>query len=193
MSADSARVAVGVYVDDSYAGSAYVLDGATAGEQLLKPAAADRGFSGRSGIPVAVSADGARVTLGAYGGDSGAVSAYVPDVSSTGEQWLKPEPAERQEGDFFGWSVAVSADGARVAGSSRNDSRHGFVYVFERTTGEQLLKLVAADGEAFDFFGYLVAVSADSARAAAGAYGDGSYASSAAAPRLAAPRFQRHE
>ena len=65
----------------------------------------------------------------------------------------------------------MSVHGARVAVSSRGgDSCTGSAYVSDGTAGEQLLKLVAAEAVAFDAFGYSVAVSADRACVAVGAF-----------------------
>ncbi|CAK0852581.1 unnamed protein product, partial [Prorocentrum cordatum] len=78
--------------------------------------------------------------------------------------------------DFFGYSVAVSSDGARVvAGAYGDDDRgaiSGSANVLEGAAGERLLKLVASDGAADDKFGHSVAVSSDGARVVAVAYGD---------------------
>ncbi|CAK0871482.1 unnamed protein product [Prorocentrum cordatum] len=180
VSSDGARVVVGAWGDDdqgSNSGSAYVLDGTT-GERLLKLVASDGAAGDCFGTSVAVSSDGARVVVGAYydddqGPQSG--SAYVLD-GTTGERLLKLVVSDGAAGDFFGTSVAVSSDGARVVvGASWDDdqgSNSGSAYVLDGATGERLLKLVASDGAAGDYFGTSVAVSSDGARVVVGARGD---------------------
>ncbi|CAK0871486.1 unnamed protein product [Prorocentrum cordatum] len=86
-------------------------------------------------------------------GNSG--SAYVLD-GATGERLLKLVASDGAAGDYFGTSVAVSSDGARVVVGARGDDR--------------LLKLVASDGARYEKFGNSVAVSSDGARVVVGAY-----------------------
>ncbi|CAK0870735.1 unnamed protein product [Prorocentrum cordatum] len=115
---DGARVVVGAFYDDDQgdrSGSAYVFDGTT-GERLLKLVASDGAASDHFGISVAVSSDGARVVVGAKGDDdqgNNAGSAYVLD-GTTGERLLKLLANDGAAGDEFGYSVAVSSDGARI-------------------------------------------------------------------------------
>ncbi|CAK0794427.1 unnamed protein product, partial [Prorocentrum cordatum] len=146
--------------------------------RLLKLVASDGAAGDFFGISVAVSSDGARVVVGAYGDDdqgSSSGSAYVLD-GTTGERLLKLVASDGAENDYFGVSVAVSSDGARVVVGAYGDddvgSRSGSAYVLDGTTGERLLKLVASDGAAFDGFGISVAVSSDGARVVVGAYYD---------------------
>ena len=82
-------------------------------------------------------------------------------------------------GDYFGYSVSISADGAyAVIGAIYDDvganSDQGSAYIFVRsgTSWTQQAKLVAGDGAASDNFGSSVSVSADGAYAVIGAYGD---------------------
>ncbi|CAK0819345.1 unnamed protein product [Prorocentrum cordatum] len=175
VSSDGARVVVGAdcYYNDDRAGSAYVLDGAT-GERLLKLVASDGAPADLFGCSVAVSSDGARVVVGATG-DETIGSAYVLD-GTTGERLLKLVASDGAPYDRFGVSVAVSSDGARVVvGASTDDDQgdnSGAAYVFDGTTGERLLKLVASDGTEYHKFGNSVAVSSDGARVVVGAYYD---------------------
>ncbi|CAK0818536.1 unnamed protein product [Prorocentrum cordatum] len=154
---------------------------ATSGAQLLKLLAGDGVAYSQFGISVAVSSDGARVVVGAggyYDDDelgSQFGSAYVLD-GATGERLLKLVASDGAQLDRFGYSVAVSSDGARVVVGSFYDSDQGTAfgsaYVFNGTTGERLLKLVASDGAANDYFGDSVAVSSDGARVVVGAMND---------------------
>jgi hypothetical protein len=78
------------------------------------------------------------------------------------------------EGDQFGYSVAICGD-TTVIGAHQDDDngeRSGSAYVF-RFDGShwvQEARLLPADGAPYDFFGYFVAISNDTA--VIGAYGD---------------------
>ncbi|CAK0856538.1 unnamed protein product [Prorocentrum cordatum] len=100
---------------------------ATSGEQLLKLLASDGIDLHRFGISVAVSSDGARVVVGAnYYDDQGDQygSAYVLD-GATGERLLKLVASDGAFLDYFGTSVAVSSDGARVVVGAYGDDDQG--------------------------------------------------------------------
>ncbi len=102
--------------------------------------------------------------------------------------------SDAQVGDDFGVSVAVSGDIA-VVGANLEDapgSDAGAAYVFQRNEGGagnwgQLKKLTASDAEAYDYFGYSVAVSGDTA--VVGAWVEDSGGSFAGAAYV----FQRNE
>jgi len=53
-------------------------------------------------------------------------------------------------------------------GEENTESSRGAAYLFDTTTGAQTQKLIAEDGERFDYFGHSVALSGD--RALVGAY-----------------------
>lgn len=69
-------------------------------------------------------------------------------------------PGDGAAGDQFGTSVAISGTTAIIGASFDDDmgANSGSAYIFDTTTSVQLLKLVAADGEAGDFFGQSVAI-----------------------------------
>jgi hypothetical protein len=76
--------------------------------------------------------------------------------------------------DYFGYSVAISADGTTAIVGAYGKSLVGAVYVFKTTNGTtwtQIAKLTASDGAANDYFGYSVAISADGSTAIVGAHG----------------------
>ena len=78
--------------------------------------------------------------------------------------------SDAQDGDFFGFSVAVSGDTA-VVGADFEDAgglQAGAAYIFQRDQGGtenwgQVTKLLAADAQAGDIFGISVAISGDTA------------------------------
>ena len=102
--------------------------------------------------------------------------------------------SDAQVADDFGVSVAVSGDTA-VVGANLEDAAGtdaGAAYVFQRNEGGagswgELKKLTASDAEAYDYFGYSVAVSGDTA--VVGAWVEDSGGSFAGAAYV----FQRNE
>ena len=77
-----------------------------------------------------------------------------------GQQIAKLLASDGQEVDNFGESVAVFGDRAVIG--ARNDDDNGFdagaAYVFDISTGQELFKLLASDGESDDEFGCSVAI-----------------------------------
>ena len=163
------------------------------------------------GFSVALSADGNTMAVGAQNEDSnasgvdgdetndssinaGAVYVFIRD---TGGAWVQqafikasntdPDPVFAEE--FFGLSVALSADGSTLAvGATREDGGttgvngdqadnsatfSGAVYVFTRDTGggwTQQAYVKASNTDAADFFGRSVTLSADGNTLAASAF-----------------------
>ncbi len=96
--------------------------------------------------------------------DSG--SAYVSTRSGT--VWTQQQKLTAADGinnDLFGYAVAVSGDTAVVGayGDDINFSAQGSAYVFVRSSGVWTLqqKLIAADADTADRFGWSVAVAGD--------------------------------
>lgn len=150
----------------SATGSAYVFN-ATTGHQLLKLKPSQVVAQIRFGYSVAIRGSftviGSVAVIGAPKG-SGAVassgSAYVFELSPTGQQLHKLSAADGALNDNFGASVAVSGDIVLVGAPTDGDNgpSSGSVYVFDITTGQQLSKLVPTDGAADDLFGNAVAI-----------------------------------
>jgi hypothetical protein len=110
------------------------------------------------------------------GNNSG--SAYLINAS-TGAQIAKLLPSDGAAGDQFGFSIAMQ-DGVVVVGAPgdvHNGIASGSAYIFDATTGTELLKIVPNDPEAGDEFGNSIAI--DNGMVAVGAWraddlGDGS-------------------
>ena len=130
------------------------------------------------GWSVALSSDGTRVAIGApYNGNNGDGAGYVRvyDPTTKVGSDLNGEAA----GDGFGYSVALSSDGTRVAiGAPYNDGNGnvtsaGHVRVYD-WTGSQWTQVGSdLNGEAVDdWFGESVALSSDGTRVAIGATGN---------------------
>ena len=162
---------VGVERDDdagANTGSAYLFD-TTTGQQLFKLAGTDTAEGDQFGTSVAIS--GTTAIVGApFDADTGAQSgsAYIFDTT-TGQQLFKLTANDAAESDQFGISVAISGTTA-IVGSWRDDdaaSSSGSAYLFDTQTGLQTGKLTAPDGASFDYFGFAVAISGNTAIAGA--------------------------
>jgi cysteine-rich repeat protein len=127
------------------------------------------------------------------GEDSGAVYIYTRSGTTWSAQaYLKASNSDPFDG--FGFSVSLSADGATLAVGARDEDSaatgvngnqadnsklgSGAVYVFARdgATWHQQAYLKAATTDLGDRFGHKVALSADGATLAVGAYAEGSAA-----------------
>ena len=90
---------------------------------------------------------------------SGAVSAAYGQITED----LQLQATDAAASDRFGYSTAIHGDrivvGAR--GEDTNGNTAGAAYVFDAVTGQQTLKLLAADGEPGDIFGNTVAINGD--------------------------------
>ncbi|MCH8047157.1 MAG: FG-GAP repeat protein [Planctomycetes bacterium] len=143
-------------VNDGF-GAAYLFD-VTTGEERLRLTPSDNpeefgyavGISGNTAIVGARSADGEERGTGAV---------YVFDAT-TGEQRFKLTASDGKFRDVFGDTVGISGNRAIVGARFQDEAgiNAGAAYVFDVTTGEQLFKLTASDGEADDRFGWSVAI-----------------------------------
>ena len=137
-------------------------------------AGSDGAEDDRFGWSVAV--DGGVAVIGAYQHDgtdgegnpitdSGAAYVFTK-VNGVWKQAAKLTASDGQDGDYFGYSVAVDGDTV-VVGAYRHDidgkSNAGAAYVFTKPTDRFWddrieVKLAASDGTGFDYFGHSVAV-----------------------------------
>ena len=170
VSVSDGTIVVGARLDDdagSQAGSAYVFD-ATTGQQLHKLTADDAEEDDWFGYCVCISAN--TIVVGAPHDDYGTGAAYVFDAI-TGQQIHKLTASDGAEGDEFGQSISVSGNTIVVGVPFPNDGvGSGSAYVFDATTGKQLRKLTADDGEVCDTFGCSVSISGNTI--VVGAVGD---------------------
>jgi len=118
-----------------------------------------------------VSVDGDTALIGAwYDDDNGADSGSAYVFTRTGTTWTQQAKllaSDGAAGDWFGYSVALSGDTALVGAVWNDDNGNdsGSAYVFTRTgtTWTQQAKLLASDAAAGDQFGFMVAISGDTA------------------------------
>ena len=193
---DGLTVVVGAFLDGDKGrntGSAYIFTKQADGSylQTQKLVAEDGAAYNYFGYSVDISADGSTVVVSTpydddKDTDSGTVYVFTKQSNGSYLQTQKLLAIDGAEDDYFGNSVSVSGDGSIiVAGAYGNDDKgsgSGSVYIFSKETNGsylQIQKLVASDGEAEDYFGYSVAVSADGLIIAIGAsWSDGKGAAS---------------
>ena len=167
--------------DGDQSGSVYVFD-VTTGAELWKLTASDAAEGDYFGHGLDIS--GNKAIVGSYhdvhdGVKSG--SAYIFDVN-TGQELLKLTPSDGASGDWFGYWAAIDGNIA-IVGARRSDGGgldSGSAYLYDVTTGEELMKLTASDAGAGDQFG--AAVKIEGNFAIVGAYlndGEGHNAGSA--------------
>jgi hypothetical protein len=151
-------------------GSAYIFTRTgTTWTQQTKILASDGASYSKFGCSVSLNLDTA--LIGAYWGDGNEVdsgSSYV--FIRTGTTWIQQAKLLASDGaadDLFGYSVSLDKDTALIGAyaDDDNDASSGSAYVFIRTgtTWAQQQKILALDGATFDFFGYSVALSDNTA------------------------------
>ncbi|MBI1295551.1 hypothetical protein GC175_11405 [bacterium] len=135
-------------------GAAYIY---TAGNQQVvgKIFASDIAFADNFGRRVAVSNSIAAISSpfdDDRGTDSGSV--YLFDAA-TAQQQRKLTASDGAANDLFGLGVAINGDIVAVGAPFDDDlgTSSGSVYLFNATTGQQLAKITAADGQAGSRFG----------------------------------------
>ena len=171
---------VGAYLEDagdSDTGAAYIFERNTGGinswGEMKKLVASDAEANDEFGISVAVADDVA--VVGAHWEDTAAVkagAAYIFERNMGGaDTWgemKKLTASDAQANDNFGISVAMAGDVAVVGADWEDEggATAGAAYIFERNAGGantwgEVKKLIASDAEAWDHFGWSVAVAGD--------------------------------
>jgi hypothetical protein len=187
LSSDGTRLAVGVIYNDGTgtdAGHVRVFEYHQGSSSWIQLGADIDGEAAgdRSGWSVDLSSDGTRLAVGAYlndgtGTDAGHVRVFEYHQGSSSWIQLGADIDGEAAGDEFGWSVALSSDGSRLAVGGRlndgNGSNAGHVRVFDLVGGTWTQVGDDIDGEAAsDLFGSSVALSSDGTRLAVGALGN---------------------
>lgn len=205
LSADGSTLAIAAIGESSGAGAVYVfVNSAGHWQQAAQLLAPNGEADDRFGAAIAISSDGSTIAVGApyeassargVDGDAndnsaskaGAVYVFQRD----GEAWLSQgylKASNADESDFFGISLALSADGETLAvGAEGEDGagsgvtadptdwgvlESGAVYVFSRsaTSWTQSAYLKPSHPDILDHFGGAVALSAAGTTLAVGAY-----------------------
>jgi hypothetical protein len=183
ISGDGNTAIVGVYGEDTgggNAGAAYIFtrSGTTWSEQQ-KIQALDKEANDYFGWSIAISDDGNTAIVGAYReatGGSYTGAAYI--FTRSGTTWTQQQKIQpTQAGDRFGYSVTISGDGdTTIVGApwfeDTGGTDAGAAYIFTRsgTTWSEQQKIQASDEQAYDYFGWSVAISGDGNTAIVGAH-----------------------
>jgi len=147
--------------------------------QFLKLAAPDGATGDWFGSSVAASSDGSTLVVGARNKKIGEGSTYQGAAyvfTRSGNAWLLARELTASDGgpsNYFGESVAVSADGGTIVVGASNSSNPGAAYVFTGSGSNwtEAQKLTAVGGAGNNYFGSSVAVSTDGSVIAVGAEG----------------------
>ena len=144
-------------------GSAYLFD-STTGQQRFKLLANDGRADQLFGDSVALTPNWALVGAPHFLAGSPAGSVYVYDVNN-GQQVRKLVAQDGVGENFFGSSLATSDNLAVIGapGDDDNGELSGSAYIFDVTTGSQLLKLKPSDGSPESWFGISVSISGNRA------------------------------
>jgi len=168
VSFDGTFAIIGAYGDDSYTGSAYILEHCCYWKWREK-------VNVSGGLPYfgwSVSIEGDYAIIGAPD---------IPDSGSPGSAYIFKRDENRwfehvsfdgiNNGEYLGVSVSIDG-GHAIAGAYGDDGSTGIAYIFNRneTTWTEEQKLTASDGETGDYFGICVSISAG--YTIIGAYGD---------------------
>lgn len=178
LSTDGNTCAIGVYSvdsdEDSDVEAVYIF---TRSEntwiQQAKLFASDKTAEDQFGYSIALSADGNTCAVGAYmsAQDNVPNAGAVYIFTRSGDTWIEQAKliaSDKSKDDFFGCSVALSADGNTCAvGADLVDCGNaidvGAVYIFTRSGSvwNEQAKLFASDKAVGNCFGFSVALSAD--------------------------------
>jgi hypothetical protein len=167
------------------AGSAYIFGRTDNGWSQGAKLAPEDGVSGDGfGESVALAEDGSTALVGAETADdpngeqTGAAYVFARDGNSWSQQ-AKLVANDGDDGDRFGFSVALAGDGSTaLIGAEEDDEPNGeaagAAYVFARdgTSWSQGAKLAPEDGDSGDDFGWRIALAEDGSTALVGAYED---------------------
>jgi hypothetical protein len=179
LAADGNTALIGVPEDDAAQGGTWVLTRSSGvwSQQGSKLTGGEEDNS-EFGVLVALSADGNTALVGGWNDDGRKGAAWV--FTRSGGVWSQQGPklvgTGVSEGDGFGTSVALSADGnTALIGAPGNDFRKGAAWVFTRSAGtwtQQGGKLTGAGATNAAWFGYTVALSGDGKTALIGGWLD---------------------
>ncbi len=130
-------------------------------------------YGGAIGWSVALSGDATTALVGAPYQNNGAGAAYV--FGHTGNSWTelaRVTAPDGASGDYFGTSVALSANGTLLIGAFGKNNHTGAAYVFTSLPYlgyVQQAELTEPNGSSNDEFGNAVALSSDGSTALIGA------------------------
>jgi hypothetical protein len=126
VSADGGTALIGGPFDNNSAGAAWVFtrSGSTWTQQGSKLTASDENGTGQFGSRVALSADGNTALIGGIGDNSdvGAAWVFTRSGSTWTQQGSKLTASDESDPGYFGYSVALSSDGATAMIGDNHDA-----------------------------------------------------------------------
>lgn len=165
---DGDTAVIGAYGDNGAMGSAcvFVRDGETWSQQA-RLYAGDPGSGDNFGYSVSISGDS--IMVGApFNDDNGSNSGTVYEFVRVDDLWYQQArltPVDGAAGDNFGYAVSIDADTVAVGapGDDIAGLYSGSAYVFLNSGGSwiQQAVLTPVGGDAYDYFGWSVAVDED--------------------------------
>jgi hypothetical protein len=177
ISADGTTAIIGNW---SNSGSVYVYKQVSGVWEETKLTASDGASYDYFGYSVSISADGTTAIVGALwddddGTDSG--SAYIYELVGGVWEETKLTASDGAFEDLLGYSVSISDDGTTALVGAiwddDNGENSGSSYIYRLVKGAwQETKLVASDGQEWDYFGFVVCISSDGTTALVGAVWD---------------------
>lgn len=163
MSRNGQQIAVAAVGEDLSGGLVYVYtnEGGTWTQQA-QLTASDEAANWDMGQWLVMSPNGSTIVAGAPGASSQVGAAYVfSDQGGTWAQTAKLTASDGVSGDNFGYPVAISGNGQRIAvGAAYKSSYAGATYVYDLSGGtwSQTSELTAP-GSGTQFYGYSLALS----------------------------------
>jgi len=149
--------------------------------QNQKLIASDNQLGDEFGHALDINSSGNTIIVGAHQEDTGGTGAgssyiFTKNSSDIWSERQKIQASDKQSGDIFGYSVAIDGLGnTTVIGAHRENtggSNAGAAYVFTKNSSDiwsEKQKLLSSDIQAYDFFGYSVAVNSEGNTAVIGA------------------------
>jgi hypothetical protein len=175
LSGDGHTALIGGPGDDGYVGAAWVFarEGSAWAQQGHKLGAGDEQGKAHLGFSTALSYDGNTALIGGRADNESNGAAWV--FTRSGSSWTQQggKLAGPGEGEQFGYSVALSADGnSALVGGPHAGGARGAAWLFERSGsswGGSPQRLAAPGENGRAWFGYGVTLSADAKVALVGA------------------------
>ena len=174
ISSDGSRVAVGaIYNDGNGSNSGHVRVFDYSGSQWVQVGSDIDGeaYGDSSGWSVSMSADGARIAVGAVynDGNGGQISdsGHIRVYDYSGSQWIQvgSDIDGKVSNESAGWSMRMSSDGTRLAFGTRKDK----VRVYDYSGSEWVQVHDDITGTSGELFGWCVSLSSDGNVIAVGA------------------------
>jgi hypothetical protein len=181
MSSDGTKIIVGAKgKGGNNTGAVYIYTYSSGSwSQEAKIQAATNSGGDNFGHIVSMSSDGTKVIVGAPYQDAAATNAGAAYIYTySGGSWgseVRIVAPDAQASDLFGQGVAISGDGTKVIVGAHSEAAGGnyagaaYIFTYSGSSWDTGTKIVAADAQAEDNFGYAVSMNSDGTRVLVGA------------------------